>query len=189
MSSDGKPRPTLLLPGVLGASGSEGAWRRWVVPYLESPLAIEDRVALLCAALERRDGTASPLHATGLTLLGQDRLVDLAAAWVSLASSPGGRAVLAATVRIGAGHEPAPGVLAAANRHLGARAGAWRDVLALATWAETLRRCLAGRVHPTTDPRLDAWLALVVAAGPVLEAAVPDAFVPAPVAQPSKATT
>lgn len=167
------PLPSLALPGVLGDEGAEAAWRQWLRPYLESPLPVDDRVALLCAALERPEGP-SPVHATGLALIGQgEDLVDLASAWRRMGHSDGGRALLESTVRLGCGHAVPPHRLAAAHRHLGARVAPWRDVLALASWSETLQRSLGPRLHPTADPRLGRWLERLVTARGALEEAVP----------------
>jgi hypothetical protein len=174
--------PTLFLPGFLGAAGADAAWHHHVQPYLENGLPIADRVAVLCAALEAPEGGASWLHATGLTLLGQTELVSLAATWKRMSASPGGAAVLQASMALGplAPRDGAPdeALLHRAQQHLGARAAAWREVLGFAVYAHAVGRSLGRRLHASPDARLPAWLAEVAQARRVLGAATPKPTTP-----------
>lgn len=163
--------PSLLTPGVLGADRATAAWTLTKQLFLENPLQEPLRTALLCAAWERPGGAAHPIHATGMSLLGQRRdaePLDLAGTWRQMASHDNGRRLLRATVALGQRHAVPDALLMSVLEDLDMFDAAWQDLMAFSTWAEGLYHATATTAAPVADERLEPWLGRVVQAGPVL---------------------
>ncbi len=173
----GRMPPTPLLPALL-VPGSPGEVLSPVVRLAyddalhHGPLAPQDRLALLSAALERPDCGSSILHAVGATLAVQDARdepVDLGAAWSSLAQTAKGRALLRATLTLGQGGAVQRDELMAVYRHLQARAPAWQKIMMLSAVLDMAERLQRPFLTPDSDERLLPWLRHLVDARGTLD--------------------
>lgn len=163
------PQIPLFSAGVLGPTRAKIAQDLLRTMYVENPLPIETRVALLCAALEDPDGTGAGLHATGLTLIGQpDPPIDLRAVWQRMSEDPDQRMLLQVTMRLGRGEEVPARAITDILRTMGPWGRAWQDLMVFAAWVDGLYRSQLPYVAPFGDARLEDWLACVVEAGSVL---------------------
>lgn len=162
--------PTIVAPGHLGQEQAGTAWDLVRTAYLHNSLRIDERVALLCAALEREDTRASGAHATGITLAGQqERLVDVGQVWTEMQRTDRGRRLLHATIRLGQGKDVDPKVLNAVHNDLGPLTAAWQDILRFAAWIDIWHRSQGAQAHASSDARVDQWLGMLVEAEAALD--------------------
>ncbi len=156
--------PSYLAAGVVGVERAEAVGALVTSAYIDNAIAQPDRVALLCAAWDHDDMPAG-IHATGASLAGLQfgaELPDVRAIWDRMLLQAGSAAVLEATRLIGAHRVPPADLVDKAEAHLGARVGAWHDILAYAAWHEAMYRANVHRAHATDDARLEDWLTRLV---------------------------
>lgn len=163
--------PTILAPTTLDDDQVATAWHIVRQAYLQNPLRIDERAALLCAALERDGPRASSVHATGVTLVGQDDIVDVGRVWNGMLQTDRGRRLLDATTRLGQGKQVDPKVLQAIYKDLGPLTSAWQQILQFAAWVDIWHRSQAPLATASSDPRVDEWLKVLVEAKDALQEA------------------
>ncbi len=167
--------PTLFDSSLLGLEGSRQAWTYAERAYLNNPLPLTTRVALLSACWEGRGRSSPGLHMTGLPLLGQSQdLVDLERVWANMMLDPDHRCVLASTLRVGNGKDLPVNVQRQVRHALGPWTRAWQDLCMFAGWADRLHGVYAMDLSPLDDPRVEPWMAHVVRAIDVVAPLLPN---------------
>lgn len=184
-------RPTLLSRTVLGADGARQAWRYVQEAFLDNPLPAEMRTALVCAAWEGPGMSTLGIHATGMSLLGQDDPpMDLAGTWTGMLDQEPTRALLAVTIHVANGHDVPPDTVEHALAPLGDWRRGWQALVVYAAWVDRLYRTHATEVIPLESQRMEPWLERLVQARGTLDRIQPggpqlDMEALGPITQPS----